>query len=413
MGVTGKHPGTTNIPRCRLRDLELSIGHYATGPNNAITDVRGVLVGHSTIISGTGKLKRGKGPVRTGVTAILPNEGNIFNERVVGGGFVLNGAGEVSGLMQVMEWGLIETPILLTNTLSVGICSQAAVNYMVEKYPEIGRESDVVIPLVGECDDSWLNDISGRHVRAEHVYEAIKSAKSGPVREGNVGGGTGMITCDFKAGIGTSSRKLPPGKGGFTLGVLVMSNFGHMIDLRLDGIPVGEILAPRYEEFRQRTISYGSIIAVLATNAPLSAHQLSRLCRRVAIGIGRVGSYAAHGSGEIIVGFSTANKVLRKSRKLTYSLTLLSDQHINPLYHVAVEATEEAILNALCMADEMHGINNHYCPALPLKEVRQIIARYRAPREYEKAPPPIRSKRHYAGPSDQAMSQPDAESSQK
>jgi D-aminopeptidase len=300
-----------------------------------------------------------------------------------------------------MEWGLIETPILLTNTLSVGMCSEAVVKYMVEKYPEIGRESDVIIPLVGECDDSWLNDIAGRHVRSEHVYEAIESAQSGPVGEGNVGGGTGMITCDFKAGIGTSSRKLPAGKGGFTLGVLVMSNFGHMIDLRMDGIPVGEILAPRYQEFRQRTSSYGSIIAVLATNAPLSAHQLSRLCGRVAIGIGRVGSYAAHGSGEIIVGFSTANKVARKSRKLTYSLTLLSDQHINPLYHAAVEATEEAILNALCMASEMHGVNNHFCPALPLDEVRKMIARYRAPRKYEEVPPPIRSKRDYAGPSHQ------------
>ncbi len=390
--------------------MGLAPGHYPPGPNNAITDVKGVQVGHSTIITGSGRLKRGKGPVRTGVTVILPNEGNIFNERVIGGSFVLNGAGEVSGLTQVMEWGLIETPILLTNTLSVGTCSQAVVNYMVEKYPEIGGESDVVIPLVGECDDSWLNDIAGRHVKTEHVYEAIDSAKSGPVEEGNVGGGTGMITCDFKGGIGTSSRKLPAGKGGFTLGVLVMSNFGNTIDLRMDGIPVGEILAPRFQEFRQRAKSYGSIIAVLATNAPLSAHQLSRLCKRVAIGIGRAGSYAAHGSGEIVLGFSTANRVLRKSKKFTYSLTLLSDQHVNPLYHAAVEATEEAILNALCMADGMDGINDRFCPALPLNQVRKIIARYRAPREYARVPPPIRSRRQHAGPSEQKESSADAQS---
>ncbi len=405
--MTGGHRRAREISRCRLRDLGLSLGHYPPGPDNAITDVRGVLVGHSTIIAGSGRLKRGKGPVRTGVTAILPNKGNIFNERVIGGGFVLSGAGEVSGLTQVMEWGLIETPILLTNTLSVGMCSEAVVKYMVEKYPEIGRESDVVIPLVGECDDSWLNDIAGRHIKTGNVYEAIESANSGLVEEGNVGGGTGMITCDFKAGIGTSSRKLPAGNGGFTLGVLVMSNFGHMLDLRMDGIPVGEILAPRYQEFRQRSRSFGSIIAVLATNAPLSSHQLNRLCRRVAIGIGRVGSYAAHGSGEIIIGFSTANKVARKSKKLTYSLTLLSDQHINLLYHAAVEATEEAILNSLCMASDMRGINDHFCPALPLDEIRKIISRYRAPRKYGEVPPPIRSKRHYAGPSHQVGPAPE------
>jgi D-aminopeptidase len=393
--------GVSKTARCRVRELGLSPGHYSPGHYNAITDVPGVLVGHSTIVSGTGKLRRGKGPVRTGVTAILPNQDNIFDERVIGGGFVLNGAGEVSGLTQVMEWGLIETPILLTNTLSVGTCSQALVNYMVEKYPDIGKESDVVIPLVGECDDSWLNDIAGRHVRAEHIYEAIESARSGPVVEGNVGGGTGMITCDFKSGIGTSSRRLPASKGGFTLGVLVMSNFGHMIDLRMDGVAVGEVLAPRYQEFRQRTGSFGSIIAVLATNAPLSPRQLCRLCGRVALGIGRVGSYAAHGSGEIVLGFSIANKVPRQSRKLTYSLTLLVDRHINPLYHAAIEATEEAILNSLCMANDMYGINDRFCPALPLDEVRNMIARYRAPREYKKVPPPIRSKRDYAGPSDQ------------
>src|SRR5450631_2387439 len=183
-------------PRVRARALDLPLGRFRPGKHNAITDVEGVLVGHATIIRGEGKLRPGHGPVRTGVTAILPSHGNIFMERLHGGSFVLNGAGEVSGLTQVMEWGLIETPIFLTNTLSVGAVSDAAVKYMVDTYPGIGDEHDVIIPVVGECDDSWLNDISGRHVHEENVMEAIRTASEGPVAEGNVGGGTGMVTCD-------------------------------------------------------------------------------------------------------------------------------------------------------------------------------------------------------------------------
>ena len=370
--TTQMDPISDGERRRRVREIGLEIGHYPPGGLNAITDVPGVRVGHSTIVKGTGRLRRGKGPVRTGVTAVLPHP-DLFSQRVIGGGFVLNGAGEVSGMMQVMEWGLIETPILLTNTLSVGSCSQGVVKYLVERHPGIGMEHDVVIPLVGECDDSWLNDVAGRHVRAEHVYEAIEAATGGPVREGNIGGGTGMITCDFKGGIGTSSRKLPASKGGYTIGVLVMSNFGNMHELRMGGIPVGRILAPLYADHRKRRSSYGSIIAVLATNAPLSSHQLNRLSKRVALGIGRVGSIAAHGSGEIVVAFSTANKVPRVSKKRTYALTLLSDQHINPLYQAAIEASEEAILNAICMGEPMDGVNNHFVPALPLDRVRKIL----------------------------------------
>jgi D-aminopeptidase len=362
--------------RFRLRDLGVVIGRNTPGRYNAITDVPGVQVGHSTIMQGSGRLRTGRGPVRTGVTAILPNRGNIFHDRLAGGGFVLNGAGEVSGLTQVLEWGLIETPILLTNTLSVGTCSHGLVRYMVEKYPGLGREYDVVIPLVGECDDSWLNDIRGRHVRPEHVFEAITNASSGRVAEGNVGGGTGMITCDLKGGIGTSSRKLPPSRGGYTIGVIVMSNFGRLGDLRIDGIPVGRILEPRFIEQKKRKAIYGSIIVVLATDAPLIPQQLNRLSKRAALGIGRVGSYAAHQSGEIILAFSTANVFSRHSRSRTYTLTLLSDEHIDPLYRAAIEATEEAILNALCMAEDMFGINDHFAPALPLEEVREILKRH-------------------------------------
>lgn len=360
--------------RVRLRQLGIRIGSYHTGRYNAITDVPGVRVGHSTIIRGSGKLKVGEGPVRTGVTAILPNDGDIFNDRVVGSGFILNGAGEVSGLTQVTEWGLIETPILLTNTLSVGTCSQAVVRYMVEKYPGIGIEHDVIIPVVGECDDSWLNDIGGGHVQDKHVFDAINNATSGPIAEGNVGGGTGMATCDFKAGIGTSSRRLPHQDGSYIIGAIVMSNFGKMADLRIDGMPIGAALVPEYEEFRRREYTYGSIIVVIGTNAPLSPHQLARLCKRSALGIGRVGSHAEHGSGEIIIGFSTANKVPRQTRKMLYRMRILLDQAINPLYKAVVEVTEEAILNSLCMADTMEGHSGNVAFALPLAEVNRIVA---------------------------------------
>ncbi|RKH05900.1 MULTISPECIES: P1 family peptidase [unclassified Corallococcus] len=360
-------------PRVRARELGLPLGRFKTGKFNAITDVEGVLVGHSTIIQGEGPLRPGHGPVRTGVTAILPNLGNIFMDRMSGGGFVLNGAGEVSGMTQLMEWGLIETPILLTNTMAVGAVSDGVARYLVQRYPGIGDEHDVIIPVVGECDDSWLNDISGRHVRQEHVLEAINNAATGPVREGNVGGGTGMVTCDFKGGIGTSSRKLPEVLGGYTLGVLVMSNFGKMHNLRVGGLPVGEVLAEKFKNTPHRGKSYGSIIAVVATDAPLLSHQINRLCKRVGLGIGRVGSYAAHGSGEIVVGFSTANIIPRRTQKMVYKMKILLDQRLDPLYEAVMEATEEAILNAMCMATPMTGVNDNYSPALPLDEVRRFV----------------------------------------
>jgi D-aminopeptidase len=360
--------------RKRARELGIQIGRFQPGRRNAITDVKGVRVGHCTLIEGEGELKPGTGPVRTGVTAILPTSGNTFQDRVVGSGFILNGAGEVSGLTQVMEWGLIETPIILTNTHAVGTCSEAVVRYMVEQNPGIGDHHDVVIPLVGECDDSWLNDVAGHHVRAEHVRAALADASDGPVAEGSVGGGTGMMTCDFKAGIGTASRKLPAELGGFTVGVLVMSNFGSMVDLQIEGVPLGRILDAEFAEAR-RERNDGSIIAVVATNAPLLPHGVGRLCKRVALGIGRAGSYAAHGSGEIVVGFSTANKIPRQAPRMVYRMNILLDQHMNPLYKAAAEATEEAILNALCMADTMTGHSGHVAPALPLARIRTLLAR--------------------------------------
>ena len=361
------------MKRVRARKLGVHIGEFRPGRFNSITDVAGVHVGHSTVIYGEGKLEPGIGPARTGVTAILPRASNVFENRVVGGGFVLNGAGELSGLTQVMEWGLIETPILLTNTMSVGDCSSAVANYMVAENPEIGQTADVIIPVVGECDDSWLNDAAGRHVQKEHVYEALSLASSGPVEEGAVGGGTGMMTCGFKAGIGTSSRKLGKEDGGYTIGVLVMSNFGMMENLRILGVPIGRILAPEYESQETRRQSYGSIIAVVATNAPLQPHQLSRIAKRAGLGIGRMGSYAAHTSGEIIIAFSTANDVPRVTKKMEYRMRVLLDQRMDPLYEATVDATEEAILNSLCMADDMTGADGHFAPGLPLDRVRRLI----------------------------------------
>ncbi len=372
--------------RARLRDLGFSIGRFPIGPWNAITDVGGVRVGHTTLVEGDGPLEVGKGPVRTGVTAVMPNS-DIFGQRAVAGGFVLNGAGEVSGLTQVQEWGLLETPILLTNTMSVGKVSDAVVKWMTKKWPKIGNEEDVVIPLVGECDDSWLNDAVGRHVRSEHVYRAIEQAASGPVAEGSVGAGTGLITCDFKAGIGTSSRRVEIGNasagGGegttYTVGILVQSNFGVMRSLRVDGAPVGEVLEPSFlasgEPRREKNA--GSIITIVATDAPLLSPQLVRVCKRAALGIGRIGSFAAHGSGEIVVAFSTANIVPRVATRMTATLDVLLDEACDPLYEAIVECTEEAIINALCMADEMRGPTDHVAPALPLDRLSDILRRFR------------------------------------
>lgn len=367
--------------RRRLRDLGFSIGHVPTGPHNAITDVPGVRVGHTTLIEGDGPLVVGEGPVRTGVTAILPHD-DIFHNRVIAGSFVLNGAGEVSGLTQVAEWGLLETPILLTNTLAVGKVSDAAVKWMTRRFPGIGTDYDVIIPLVGECDDSWLNDTVGRHVRSEHVYRAIEQATAGPVAEGSVGAGTGLITCDFKSGIGTSSRRVAVGPDGaagtYTLGILVQSNFGVMRSLRVDGVPVGQVLEPLLSAADRRLKNAGSIIVVLATDAPLLSSQLVRLCKRAALGIGRVGSFAAHGSGEILIGFSTANKVPRVTSRMTAVIEVILDEACDGLYEAIVECTEEAIVNSLCMADEMRGPTGHIAPALPLDLLVEILTNHRA-----------------------------------
>lgn len=364
-------------PRRRLRELGIAIGRFEPGPFNAITDVEGVCVGHTTLHEGSGRLVVGEGPVRTGVTAILPNEGLVFNERLVAGTFVLNGAGELAGLTQLSEWGLLETPILLTNTLSVSAASQGMIDHLLAQFPSIGVEHDVIIPVVGECDDSFLNDIGGGHVTAEHARRALESAASGPVAEGCVGGGTGMVCFDLKGGIGTASRVLPEELGGFRLGVLVMTNFGRIADLRVDGVPIGEELAPYFARESKRPNLYGSIIAVLATDAPLSTSQLNRVCKRVSLGLGRLGSYAAHGSGEIIVGFSTANAIPRGKARRIHRVHMLADWAIDPLYQAAIECSEEAVLNALCMAVPTDGVDGRQVPALPLAALTELWHRHR------------------------------------
>ena len=364
----------------------------------------GVRVGHTTLVEGEGRDAAGRGPVRSGVTAIIPG-GNVFLERLIAGAFVLNGAGELTGIHQIQEWGLLETPILLTNTMSVGKVSDALIKWITRRVPGIGDQLDVLIPVVGECDDSYLNDAAGRNIRSEHVYRALESAASGPVAEGSVGAGTGMVTCDFKAGIGTASRRVPAPDGqSYTVGILVETNFGVMHNLRVDGVPVGQLLEPSYQEVARREHNYGSIIVVVATDAPLLAQQITRLCKRAALGVGRAGSYAGHGSGEIIIGFSTANRLPRPPvasqqnpavpgpsspqspptsppqsppTSMVHRIDVLLDSASDPLYEAVIEATEEAIVNALCAADSMRGRDDHFAPGLPLDRLIEIMRKYR------------------------------------
>ena len=358
-------------PSRTARDVGIAIGRMAPGPHNAITDVPGVQVGHCTVSSD-------KEPVaKTGVTVVLPNGPAIFRERVAGGAFVLNGAGELAGITQVDEWGLIETPIALTNTMSVGTCSAAIVNHMMHTHQGIGDEHDVVIPLVGECDDSWLNDVSARHITYHHLHDAIEQASGGPVLQGSVGAGTGMITCDLKSGIGSSSRTVTISREVFTIGVLVLSNFGELHELRLDGAPFGRHLEEiGFLGHERRRHNYGSIISVVATDAPLLPKQLERLAKRSALGIGRCGSSARHGSGEIVLAFSTSNTVSRDKGIDRFSWHVIADRAIDPLYTATIDATEEAILNALFASHDTTGRLGRFVPGIPVKEVQNFLARF-------------------------------------
>jgi D-aminopeptidase len=379
LAIYAFEPGPDVAPdanRARLRDLGISIGFYEPGPLNAITDVEGVLVGHSTIVRGDGPLAIGQGPVRTGVTAVLPRKDVWFN-----GAFAathtLNGDGEMTGIHWIREMDTLTHPVLITNTASVGAVHDAAIAYMTERHP---GKSWGFLPVVAETWDGTLNDIRGRHVRKEHVFEALDRVAGGAVAEGSVGGGTGMVCYGFKGGIGTASRRLTAGDGGYTLGVLVQANFGRRAQLMIDGVPVGREIPDLMPEIRSREPQdpnhEGSIIGIIATDAPLSAGQLARLARRAGLGIARTGSTSGNGSGDIFIAFSTANAIPQEDPPRTLTVSLLPNDYIEPLLRATVETTEEAVLNAMIAAETMTGINGNRVHALPHDRLRKIMKKY-------------------------------------
>jgi D-aminopeptidase len=351
--------------RKRLRELGIVIGDLAPGPFNAITDVRGVRVGHTTIIKG-----RGKGAARTGVTVLLPHEGNIYEERLFASSFGLNGWGEMTGLAAIEETGLLATPVFLTGTYNVGIVQSAASAYLRKTNPEMGISRATVHPIVAECFDDFLSDAPSRPIAAKDVLDAVASASGGPVAEGAVGGGTGMTSFGFKGGIGTSSRKT---ESGATVGVLVMANTAGRNQLRIDGAPVGRELRG-FEEIEKRT---KSIILVAATDAPLLSYQLKKIAKRVALGLARVGAISGTGSGDIILAFSTANRIPRSPSGPVQKIRAVNDFLITPLYQATVEATQEAILNALTSAETIVGRDGNTSYGIPLDQVERIMRRYR------------------------------------
>jgi D-aminopeptidase len=362
--------------RRRLRDVGIVIGQYQTGPLNAITDVAGVKVGQTTLIRGEGSLKPGEGPVRTGVTVVIPRE-DVWHKKVPAGAFVLNGTGEMTGLSWVAESGYLEYPIALTNTLNVPRVANGVMSWMIRQYPKIGISDDTLTPVVAECDDGRLNDIQGRHVSEQDVIAALDGASSGPVQEGTVGAGTGMISYGFKGGIGTASRKLPEREGGYTIGILVNANHGRRQELVIAGVPVGTFYDPpkQMSEALSPGQSEGSIIVVIATDAPLDSRQLTRLAKRAALGLARTGSTARHGSGDFMLAFSTPNVIPHYPQEPTYTLTHLADTHLNPLITATVEATEEAILNALTMATTVVGRDGNRGEAIDLDWVKDLLFR--------------------------------------
>jgi D-aminopeptidase len=358
--------------RVRARELGITIGQYQPGPLNAITDVDGVKVGQVTLMQGEGTLRPGKGPVRTGVTVIIPRD-DVWHKKVPAGAFVLNGTGEMTGLAWVAEAGFLEYPIALTNTLNVPRVANGVMSWMIQRYPGIGITDDTLTPVVAECDDSRLNDIQGRHVSEDQVVGALEAASGGAVLEGAVGAGTGMVSYGFKGGIGTSSRRLAEEQGGYTVGVLVNANHGRREELVVNGMPVGQ----QYEERRHASVagSEGSIIVVIATDAPLDARQLGRIAKRAALGLARTGSTARHGSGDFMLAFSTGNIIPHYPAERTFVMTRMADTHMNPLFTATVEATEEAILNALTMATTMVGRDDHRVEAISLSTLTRLLHR--------------------------------------
>jgi len=353
----------------RARDLGVPFDGNP-GPYNAITDVNGVEVGHTTLISGSGKLKVGEGPVRTGVTAVLPR-GKDSLDPVFGAWFTLNGNGEMTGTTWLEDSGFLDGPVMITNTHSVGVVRDAVIAWRVKKAPPDPEGYEWSLPVVAETYDGDLNDINGFHVKPEHAWQALDSAHGGPVEEGNVGGGTGMVCNEFKGGIGTSSRVLDAKYGGYTVGVLVQCNYGWRSQLRIAGVPVGREIV----DHKVRDNDVGSIIVVVATNAPLIPTQLKRLVRRVSLGLGRDGSFSGDGSGDIFIAFSTANPQAANSKSVR-QITMLPNPQMNPLFLATVQATEEAVINAMVAAETMKGINDFEVIALPHDRLREVLKKY-------------------------------------
>lgn len=369
--------------RPRARDLGITIGELPTGPLNAITDVSDVRVGQVAIWHGEGALRPGYGPARTGVTVILPHGGNLFLDRVPAAFSQFNGFGKCIGIEQIDELGVLETPIALTSTLSAGRVADALISHAIANTPQIGISMSSVNPFVGECNDGWLNDIQGRHIAEQDVLRAIELAATGPVAEGTVGAGTGMSAFGYKGGIGTSSRVTPRELGGWTVGLLVLANFGSQRSLLIDGVPVGRFLA---EE--DSVADNGSIMMIVATDAPLIDRQLGRLARRAVLGLARTGSNGGHGSGDVVLAFSTAASVRRPydARGWTLPIEIVAEDGpagssaaIDALFQATAEATEEAILNALFRATTVVGRDGHRREAIPIERVVQIMQMHGKP----------------------------------
>jgi len=356
----------------RARDLGIPF-EGTPGKYNAITDVAGVEVGYKTLIEGSGKLVVGKGPIRTGVTAIFP-KGKGSLDRVFAAWFTLNGNGEMTGTTWVDESGGLGSPVLITNTHSVGVVRDAVIEWYSKKMKSNDYSGDISLPVVAETWDGFLNDINGFHIKKEHVFEAMETAASGPIREGNVGGGTGMVAHQFKGGTGTSSRKLDTKEGGYTVGVLVQANYGRRQLLTIAGVPVGkEItdLMPVDKEDKDQ----GSIIVVVATDAPLLPHQLERIVKRVSLGIGAMGGRGGNSSGDIFIAFSTANPEISKNEGIAH-LEMLPNDQITPLFEATASATEEAIVNAMIAAETMEGVNGNKVYAIPHDRLIQVMKKY-------------------------------------
>jgi len=362
--------------RRRARELGIQIGPLQTGKWNAITDVPGVRVGHTTLISGNGALEVGKGPVRTGVTVIHPHEGNVGVDPIFAGYHQLNGNGEMTGVAWIEEAGLLSTPIAITNTHSVGVVRDAMIAYEVRKRDAL--EVYWSLPVVAETYDGWLNDINGFHVKSEHVFSALDSASSGPVVEGCVGGGTGMNCHDFKGGIGTSSRRLSEEAGGWTVGVLVQANYGRRYLLSVDGVPVGrEIPISEVPDPRTNPQGDGSIIIIVATDAPLLPNQCKRLAQRATVGLARIGGNGDNGSGDLFLAFSTGNRGMEvASTREPSPVRWFRNNTISDLFEATVDATQEAILNALCMATTTTGIEERTSHAIPLDRLQEVMQKY-------------------------------------